>query len=60
VGLATLPSLRATMARWKAEDEKPAEPASELRPPVELYPGAPACSVPARERPVPAREPVAA
>jgi uncharacterized membrane protein YbhN (UPF0104 family) len=50
IGLATLPSLRATLARWKDEDAaEQAQPACRVMPPVELFPAAPACVVPARE-----------
>jgi hypothetical protein len=48
IGLATLPSLRTTLARWKAADAEPepqAEPARVLPRPVELFPAAPVCSV---------------
>jgi putative heme transporter len=57
IGLATLPSLRATLARWKDADAQIAEPDEAPHAPVvELVPPAARC-VPAR---VPAREAVAA
>jgi uncharacterized membrane protein YbhN (UPF0104 family) len=54
IGLATLPSLRATLARWK-EGEAPIESDTsperepERAPLVQLVPPAPACMLPARE-----------
>ena len=50
---ATLPSLRATLTRWKDEDAaeqaEHAQPVRRLAPPVEIFPAAPACAVPVRE-----------
>jgi hypothetical protein len=51
IGLATLPSLRGTMQRWKRLESAPAAASAPL---VQLVPPAPACTVPA------AREPIAA
>jgi hypothetical protein len=48
IGLATLPSLRATLARWKTADAEPEPERARLRP-VELFPPAPVCSVPLPE-----------
>jgi hypothetical protein len=55
IGLATIPSLRATLARWKAEDEADAQPEAVVTPlPVVRYPAAaaPACAVPVRREPI--------
>ena len=50
IGLATLPSLRATLAKWKAADAEPEpEPERARLRPVELFPPAPVCSVPIPE-----------
>jgi uncharacterized membrane protein YbhN (UPF0104 family) len=53
IGLATLPSLRATLSRWKDEDaaerSEQAQPVRRLAPPVEIFPAAPACAAPVRE-----------
>jgi uncharacterized membrane protein YbhN (UPF0104 family) len=47
IGLATVPSLRATITRWQEPEPEP-EPARDA--PIELFPPAPACSLPlARE-----------
>jgi len=46
IGIATLPSLRATLARWR---EPQPEPEPELAQPVELFPAAPACVLAQRE-----------
>ena len=55
IGLATIPSLRATLARWKAEDEADAQDEAVVTPlPVVRYPAAaaPACAVPVRREPI--------
>jgi hypothetical protein len=57
IGLATIPSLRATLARWKAEDEGEAEAQDEAVVtglPVVQFPAAPApaCAVPVRREPI--------
>jgi putative heme transporter len=50
IGLATLPSLRATIARWREQDVAQAHAAtSGLTPPVELFAAAPVCAMPVRE-----------
>ena len=53
IGLATLPSLRATLTRWKDEDaaeqDERDEPACRLAPPVGPLLAAPSCGVPVRE-----------
>jgi uncharacterized membrane protein YbhN (UPF0104 family) len=55
IGIATLPSLRGTLQRWKELDAAPAPaPVAPCAPLVQLVPPAPACTVPA------AREPIAA
>jgi uncharacterized membrane protein YbhN (UPF0104 family) len=55
IGLATIPSLRATLARWKAEDEAGVQVEEvATAQPVELFPVAPApvCAVPVRREPI--------
>jgi len=50
IGLATLPSLRATLQRWQQPEVTPEpEPEPECAPLVQLVPPAPACMLPARE-----------
>jgi hypothetical protein len=50
IGLATVPSLRATLQRWGRADAPQAEEPEPARAPiVVLVPPAPACTVPAEE-----------